>query len=219
MPHDLGLFGDASEPADVERRLDGLRVATGADRIVLARQVHGRDVAVHGDGASGLELVHGCDAHATCRAGVLLTVTTADCVPVSIVDEATPAVAMVHAGWRGVAAGVLEAAVGRLRADFGTAVRDVHVHLGPSICAACYEVGPEVFVALGRPEPPAPSTVDLRGVLAERAVGLGVAPARITVSAHCTRCTGSGLFSHRAGDRERQVGYLGIRSSGPRRAR
>jgi copper oxidase (laccase) domain-containing protein len=47
-------------------------------------------------------------------------------------------------------------------------------------------------------------------VLVERAVGLGVDVDRVTVSAHCTRCTGSGLFSHRGGDAHRQITYLGV---------
>jgi copper oxidase (laccase) domain-containing protein len=48
-------------------------------------------------------------------------------------------------------------------------------------------------------------------VLARRALAAGVRAAHITVSEHCTRCTSSNLFSHRAGDRGRQVGYLGVR--------
>jgi hypothetical protein len=90
-------------------------------------------------------------------------------------------------------------------------VSDLLVHLGPAICGKCYEVGPEVFTALGLPAPRAPRPVDLRGVLAARAAAEGVDPSRLTISAHCTRCTGSGLFSHRGGDLGRQVGYIGVR--------
>jgi copper oxidase (laccase) domain-containing protein len=72
-------------------------------------------------------------------------------------------------------------------------------------------VGPEVFAALGLPTPRAPRPIDLRGVLAARAVAAGADPSRLTTSAHCTLCTGSDLFSHRGGDLGRQVGYIGVR--------
>lgn len=86
------------------------------------------------------------------------------------------------------------------------------MHLGPAICGSCYEVGPEVFGALGLPTPDGPTPLDLRAALAERAAAEGVPSTSITVSGHCTRCTDSGLFSHRGGDAGRQVGYLGLRS-------
>ena len=69
-----------------------------------------------------------------------------------------------------------------------------------------------MFEALEQPVPANPTPIDLRAVLAQRAVDAGVAQDQITVSEHCTRCGESGLFSHRGGDRERQVGYIGIRA-------
>jgi copper oxidase (laccase) domain-containing protein len=109
-----------------------------------------------------------------------------------------------------VAAGVLERGLALMpgRAD----ARELRVHLGPAICGRCYEVGPEVFAALGEAVPPSATVIDLRGVVARRALEAGVSPSSITVSEHCTRCTHSGLFSHRGGDLGRQVGYLGIRA-------
>ena len=117
-----------------------------------------------------------------------------------------------HAGWRGAAAGVLERGLEVLADEVGSGVSRVHVHLGPAICGRCYQVGPEVFEALQQPVPTRPTPIDLRSVLAQRASALGVPPSQITASEHCTRCTGSGLFSHRSGDRERQVAYIGIRA-------
>ena len=98
-----------------------------------------------------------------------------------------------------------------LRKQVGSRMAEVHIHLGPAVCGACYEVGPEVFGALGQTVPAGPMPIDLRAVLAGRAVGEGVTPGQVSVSRHCTLCTGSGLFSHRGGDRERQVGFIGIR--------
>lgn len=206
---DLGLYSDGSPAERVREHWSRLLASTGMRAGLHARQVHGAEVRTHASSATGLNLVDPCDGHVTAQASVLLAVTVADCVPVSLVDPVMRRVGLLHAGWRGTAAGVLErgaAAMGE-----GTSARDLRVHLGPAICGRCYEVGPEVFAALGEPAPAGPAPLDLRAVLARRAVVLGVAPEHVTVSAHCTRCTGSELFSHRGGDRGRQVGYLGIR--------
>jgi hypothetical protein len=88
---------------------------------------------------------------------------------------------------------------------------DLMMHLGPSICGACYEVGTEVFEVLDQPIPLHPSPIDLRRILAQKADKAGIPSTNITVSDHCTRCTQSSLFSHRAGDMGRQVSYIGLR--------
>lgn len=235
-PFDLGLFSGGMPERAVRANWAELARATGASRVVYARQVHGAEVrqwrgASAFDGMGGTESVAGvvggtyegtaapvppvlvddCDGHVTDRRGVLLAVTTADCVPVFVVDPGRRAVAMLHGGWRGVAEAILERGLEIMGSSFGSDPEDLHVHLGPAICGDCYEVGPEVFEALGRPSPAGPTPIDLRAVLAERAVRAGVAGGRVTISGHCTLCTGSGLFSHRGGDPHRQVGYLGIR--------
>ena len=210
-PYDLGLFSGGAPTDEVERRWEELAAAVGMAGVAHARQVHGSRVRVHAGRARGLELVGECDGHITSEPGVLLAVTTADCVPVFFVDERRRRVGIVHAGWRGVAAGILEEAIATT-SQLGSARADLHLHMGPAICGACYEVGPEVHAALGLPAPSGPTPVDLRVVLAERAVRGGVPRERVTVSAHCTRCTGSGLFSHRGGDPHRQAGYIGIRT-------
>jgi YfiH family protein len=209
-PFDLGLFSDASPSRDVLARWDGLRHATGLPEVVHAHQVHGASVRWHRAGAPGLHLLDPCDGHATTDAGILLAVTVADCVPVFMVDPRRRGVALVHAGWRGTAAGILERGVAVLAERTGSRPEDLLVHLGPAICGRCYEVGPEVFSALGLTALPSPSLLDLRAVLALRAAAAGVPERQITLSAHCTRC-GEGFFSHRGGDRARQAGFLGIR--------
>lgn len=211
-PFDLGLFSDASPPRAVLERWDRLRREVGLPRSVHAHQVHGAEVRFHGSGDAGLHLAEACDGHATAAAGVLLAVTTADCVPVFIVDPVRRAVALLHAGWRGAAGGILEEGVSVMAARAGSRAEDLHIHLGPSICGSCYEVGPEVFVALGLPEPPHPTPLDLRRALAHRTVAMGVQQDQVSISAHCTLCAQGVLFSHRGGDRARQVGFLGMRA-------
>jgi copper oxidase (laccase) domain-containing protein len=138
-------------------------------------------------------------------------VTVADCVPVFLVVPGKRAAILLHAGWRGAAKGILEEGVKALGDPFDSNPEDAFLHLGPAICGSCYEVGPEVHAALGLQVPGAPTPVDLRGVLAGRAVALGIPAERITRSAFCTRCGDSPFFSHRNGHSQRQVAFLGVR--------
>lgn len=178
--------------------------------VVRSRQVHRSLTLAHGDVPEGVCVVGEADGHVTARPGVLLTVTIADCVPVFIADPARRAVGLLHAGWRGVAAGVFESGVTALREAFGSGPGDIAVHLGPAICGECYEVGPEVFRALGERTPAAPRPVDLRRVVARRATESGVRADQVTVSGECTRCGDGRYFSHRRGDEGRQRAFIGI---------
>ncbi|MDE2762472.1 MAG: polyphenol oxidase family protein [Gemmatimonadota bacterium] len=178
--------------------------------VVRSRQVHGPLTRIHADAPSGLQVVGEGDGHATRDAGVLLTVTIADCVPVFIADPDARAVGLLHAGWRGTAAGVVESGIGALERAFGSRPDDMAVHLGPAICGQCYEVGPEVFRALGEPMAATPGSIDLRRVVRRRAARCGVRDERMTVSGDCTLCGDGGYFSHRRGDAGRQRAYIGI---------
>ncbi len=210
---DMGLFG-VSPSSEVQGRWASLAESVGFPRVVHARQVHGARIAVHEVKveveAAGRWVAGEYDGHVTRVPGTLLTVATADCVPVSVVDPERRAVGLLHAGWRGTVAGVLEAGLAVLASATSVPAATCHVHLGPAICGDCYEVGPEVHEALGLPVPAGPTPVDLRSNLARRAVAAGVAARNVSVSSLCTRCGDGGLYSHRAGDRGRQVTVLGI---------
>lgn len=217
-PFDLGLFSGGSSGPVVRSNWQDLIRRTGCYAACHQRQVHGADVFLHSSrhrDAIGLAeppiLSEPCDGQVIDEAGVLLTVATADCVPVFLVDPVTETVGALHAGWRGAAAGVLEKGLDGFVGRFDSSIADLHLHLGPAICDACYEVGPEVFEALGQMVPDASRPIDLRGVLAARATKSGVPKEQITISTHCTRCSESNLFSHRGGDACRQVGYIAKR--------
>jgi copper oxidase (laccase) domain-containing protein len=143
-----------------------------------------------------------------------MAVTIADCVPVSLVDSRRRTATLLHAGWRGIAAGILEEGIALMGDEFKAHVEDILVHLGPAICGSCYEVGPEVHGELGLPDPSGPRPVDLRAVLAQRAMSQGVMQAHLTRSSFCSLCGASPFFSHRGGAGERQVAFLGIRLRG-----
>jgi len=209
-----GSFGLSSgEPVtDVMARWDALQTdfaALGIHRLASAHQVHGAAVATHGPGWQGWLRLRGVDGHVTTTPGTALAVTVADCTPV-IVAHPAGAVAVLHAGWRGTAAGILRVGLEQLAA-LGYAAGDCRVHLGPSICGACYEVGPEVLEAVtGRPAA-GKGCLDVRATLREQARALGVRA--LTVDEGCTRCHQARYFSHRGGDAGRLLGLVALRSA------
>jgi len=115
--------------------------ALGLDGVELTTigSVHGADVArVDTPGGS----VDDVDALVSDRPGVALFATYADCFPIVLWDPEKRVAGLVHAGWRGTAAGVAGAAVEFMRAEFGCSF--VRAGIGPGICGRCYEVGEEV---------------------------------------------------------------------------
>ena len=145
----------------------------------------------------------GVDALWTDEPDIALVVLVADCVPILLADPVRRRIAVVHAGWRGLVAGI----PGDAAAGFGD-VSDVSAFIGPSIGPCCYEVGEDVSTpaadALGE-------DVIVRGARVRLDLwrGARVALARAGIgsifdAALCTRCEPHRFFSHRAGDTGRQ---------------
>jgi len=204
-----GSFGlGTEEPVrEVMARWSRLReeLATGgATRLATASQVHGSRVVIHGTEWEGWLRVDGADGHAAMGRGTALAVTVADCVPVFIAHP-SGAVALLHSGWRGTVARIIEHGIAAI-VHRGVPASELRVHLGPSICGSCYEVSPDVYGRLTGRSVDRPTTVDLRGVITDHARAAGVR--HISTSAHCTRCDNERFFSHRAGDAGRQLGVI-----------
>jgi YfiH family protein len=168
-----------------------LRARLGLARLARGHQVHG--TRVHVVLADARDETAGereeADGQATALAGVGVMVLSADCVPVAL--SAPGAVAIVHAGWRGLAAGVLEQGVRTLRELAGAGT--VSAAVGPCAGACCYEVGPEVAARFDA-EHRDGRLLDLRGIARERLLAAGVRDARDARA--CTICD-ERFFSHR----------------------
>jgi YfiH family protein len=134
-------------------------------------------------------------------------VRTADCVAVLLVDREAGAVAALHAGWRGVAAGIGASAVLRFAGE-GVAASNLVVALGPAILGCCYEVGEEVVAALSDTcgaagayvarSPAGRAMVDLHAALHAQLVAAGVRDTSIHAAPFCTRCRSDLFFSFRS---------------------
>ena len=184
--------------------------AVGFDAIVMAHQVHGARVLVHGAPASGWVLHDGADGHTTPHAGLLLGVTVADCTPVYLHDPVTGLLALLHAGWRGAAGGIVDHALELWRTQYGVRMADVVMHCGVSISGPAYEVGGEVFAACRLPEPMGgKGRLDVRAVLVAQAHSAGVG--EVSVSPWCTSRDAGHFHSHRRslGADGRMLAYIG----------
>jgi purine-nucleoside/S-methyl-5'-thioadenosine phosphorylase / adenosine deaminase len=151
------------------------------------------------------------DGHAASIAGVGVMALAADCLPVALGGEG--AVAMIHAGWRGLAAGVLEEGVRALRELNGGAGEIVAI-VGPGAGPCCYEVGPEVHAALEPRAAPRTSAapIDLKAIALARLRAAGVAHVHdVNV---CTICD-ERFYSHRreGSDAGRQAGVAWLSPS------
>ena len=216
------------------RQLWANAIGFDAVRIVNVGQEHGRRVIQAfaddaGQGARPDSRVIGiADALITDAPGVYLSTFYADCQPIMLVDPTRPAVAAVHAGWRGTVADIAGAAVVAMSEAFGTDPAEIRAFLGPAIGVCCNEVGDEVIGAwrdraqdLGVIMESAvthPGTKDHFDVSRANALLLqraGVQSHHIDTSPVCTKCSKASWFSHRghglaAG---RQAAFIGIRET------
>lgn len=185
----------------------GLRGTPPPPGVLRPRQVHG----------VGIATVEACratpppeaDAVVSLEPGVPVAVVTADCVPVLLATPSGHGVAAVHAGWRGLAGGVLGAAVEALARSSGTAPGQLAAGIGPHIGPCCYEVDAPVLEALAagrsdglraaaRPARPGHALLDLGRLTVAALVAAGVPADSIGRSAGaCTRCDAERFHSYR----------------------
>jgi YfiH family protein len=203
LPGARAVFSTRSAGSiEEDRRPLAAALGVSSDRIVSGRQVHGVELAFHeGPSAETPQ----ADGQVILAPGPIGLVYTADCLPVAAAGP--DGVAMLHCGWRGLAAGIV--------ARGATSVRATHAAIGPGIGPCCYEVGDEVLgafsglgdgVATGR-------MLDLPEVARRLLTQAGVES--IESAGLCTRCEPDLFFSHRR-DRGpgRQAGLAWLEGEG-----
>jgi len=194
------------------RALGDMSSATGRTRLrgllpaepKWLRQVHGVEVVDAARSQPGAA----ADASFTRERGVVCAVMAADCMPVLLAHDGGEVVAIAHAGWRGLAAGVIEAAIGAM----GVPAARILAWLGPAIGPDAYEIGEEVRAAFlerdvraaaaFRPTGPGHWRLDMYAVARQRLAASGVA--RVSGGGLCTASDRASFFSYRrdkAGER------------------
>jgi polyphenol oxidase len=208
-------------PADLAaaRSAVGARTATDPARWHLMRQVHGREVGIVDDRTPPGAELRDVDALVTAEPERPLVVLVADCVPVLLAGPG--GIAAVHAGRRGVALGVVPAAVAAL-SELGVPPMTCAAAIGPAIGGCCYEVSPALRDEVGAVAPEAVATtrwgtpsLDLPAAVEAQLWAAGVGS--VVRAEVCTRCDDEQRwFSHRADpDGGRHIGLVVRRVARP----
>jgi YfiH family protein len=172
--------------------------------VVRLKQVHGnRVLAVESPPPPVYDPAEG-DALVTDRSGILLSILTADCVPLLFFDPRLRVIGAAHAGWRGTLKGIGSEVVGEFSRRYGSSPENLRVGIGPSIGPCCYEVGEEVLSRI--PSPLREAVVSFRAGRAHldlvelnrrQLVEAGVSPEKIDAAGLCTACDPKRFFSYR----------------------
>ncbi len=148
------------------------------------------------------DAIEDCDALITDRKNVVLTILTADCVPILLYDHVNKVVAAVHAGWKGTQSQIVSKTVRQMQEVFGSKPENIMAGVAPSIGRCCYEVGedvakhffdtPEGFSKKGDKY-----MLDLSYINKYQLLNSGLLEEHIEMSGVCTACKVDEFFSYR----------------------
>lgn len=197
--------GDRKDALRNRRKLlKGFGISHGD--LVCAKQAHGSRVACVNDNDKGRgalsydNALSDTDALITERSSVPLSVFTADCLSIFLYDHMTPAIGLVHAGWRGSRENIAAKTVEAMKDKFNSRAQDLCAAFGPAIRSCCYEVGGE-FSGFFAPEYLTRTNgryyLDLAAVNKGQLLGAGVKDKNIFDCGLCTCCRSSEFFSYR----------------------
>ena len=200
--------GEAPRP-DPSSLLPILGGWSGPPALATVSQIHsGRWLQASRPADGGHRVLGEADAILTAEPDLALGIATADCLPIVAVDPRAPALAVVHAGWRGSHAGVLKEALLGMQQDLGASPQRIHVGIGPGAAPCCYQVGEDIaekFLAqhpqqsdrIVRRVNGASPHLDLAEVNRLQAIEAGVSPDRIHALGICTICNPDSCHSYR----------------------
>ncbi len=205
---------DVEERVRLNRRTVRSLMDRGLLDPVVGEQVHGTCARTVGELHAGTRwqqretALRDTDALITGSRRLPLVILVADCLPVALVDPVRGIVAAVHAGWRGLAGGILENTLAQMEATWGCLPSDVIAWIGPGIGPCCYEVGSEVahqFSGFTLPGAPGEGArLDLRAAANDRLSRAGILDENLTGLPLCTSCEPDLFFSHRRATKEGQ---------------
>lgn len=185
--------------------------------IVSAGLAHSNAVAVVKDTA--VSLITETDGLVTDQAGLILSLTVADCAPIYFCDPARRAVGLAHAGWKGVAGNIASEVVAKMQAAFASRPEDILVWVGPHIRKCHFEVQADVasqFADFGDSidSREGKLRVDLSAIIRTQLLEAGVRPEHVSFSPECTFCEDTKYFSYRRDKPARleaMVAYIGLK--------
>ena len=210
-PYDLSLALHTGE--NEEKIIENRKVIAAflksdkALHFIVANQTHSDNIKIitkrETKGWDGLEdAIEDCDALITSETNIVLTILTADCVPVLLYDSEKKVVAAVHAGWKGTKAGIVAKTVLKMKEVYGCEPQNIIAGIAPSIGACCYEVGEDVAkhffdIPDGYIQKGEKYMLDLPFINRKQLLDVGVREENIEMSNVCTACEVDKYFSYR----------------------
>jgi len=200
--------GEAREEILANRRDLARRLLISEECVFVgANQTHSENIVIIEEkrtrGWESLEdAIEDCDALITDQKGVILTMLTADCVPLLLYDPVKKVVAAVHAGWKGTKAQIAAKTIETMQDRFGCDTSEIIVGIAPSIGVCCYEVGEDVAshffgYAQELEQIGAKYRLDLPGINRRQLLLAGIKEEHIEMSGICTACATDRYFSYR----------------------
>ncbi len=201
----MSLFYGNKANSLENRRIFLEQLGLDCRHLVCAKQVHSNRVRCVGEDDRGKgslaydSSIDDTDGFITDRKNVPLAVFTADCLSIFLYDNKTPAVGLVHAGWRSTKGNIAAETIKLMREEFGTRAQDLYVSFGPCIRSCCYEVGPDFrnLFLQGIVQKNNRYYLDLIGINKQQLLGAGVEEENLSDSEVCTSCRNEEFFSFR----------------------
>ena len=203
--------GDSEDAIRLNREALCRLLDINDDHLLMPHQVHQAEIAMideaflHLSDQERLAKLEGFDAMMTNVAGVCIGVSTADCIPVLLYDPVRHAACAIHAGWRGTVQRIVEKAVSKMAAVYGSCPSDIWAQIGPGISLDSFEVGDEVYDAFyheGFPmelisRKPGKWHIDLPACNRLQLLASGLPANHIAISSVCTFKQADTFFSAR----------------------
>lgn len=220
--------GDSADAVAINRTALCALLGVDGDRLLLPHQTHGVEVRQIADDFFALPpavqamLLDGVDALMTNVPKVCIGVSTADCIPLLLLDTEHKACCAIHSGWRGTVVRIAQKTLATMRAAYGTKSDSLLAVIGPGISAQHFEVGDEVyeqFASAGFNMPAISHRedkwhIDLMECCRQQLVEAGVKPEAIQATGECTYANADKYFSARRMGAESGRIYTGIMLEG-----
>ena len=221
----LAGFNEDSAENIYENRRRFLKLFEKDYTLATVWQVHGDAIAVVADDAFQSDSDEKADAVMSNFSGILAAAKTADCVPVLLGDPRTKSFAAVHAGWRGTSKRIVQKALEKMTALYGTAPADIIAAIGPAAGKCNYEIGSDVMDAFAdltdsekyfTPTREGHALIDLHRVNLDLLTDAGVLRKKIYTAPFCTMDRPDLFFSYRLekqkfGKTGRLMSVIGLR--------
>jgi len=180
------------------------KIGVDFKNLVAAKLVHGGRVSV----VENFEnpIIEDVDGLLTRNPEVVLSVTSADCLPIFLFDKEKKVAGVLHCGWRSVAKGIVENALKKMQEDFGSQSENILVGVGPGIQKCHFEVGEDLLKEFSDTEKfveekDGKAFLDLTGLVKEKFIENKIKPGNIEIDERCT-CCDERLWSFRRDGRD-----------------